>query len=313
MGVHVNVDNFVEAETARMFRDLQAKSGAPNTFSHVREPSPIDEQLVVRLNRDTLYSFAVVDTDNGVHLTIPEHGDRYVSAMVVSEGHFVPMVFHEAGRHSITRADVGSRHAVIAMRILVDAQDPADVEQVQHLQDACTIDAGPSVSFEMAEYDTASFDATRVALLELARGLTGFDGMFGLPGDVNPVRHLIGTAAGWGGLPQAEASYIGVEPKSGGRTQLTLKDVPVDGFWSVSVYDAQGFFVANSRDSYSLNSVGAVADEDGSVTIRFGDFDDHVPNVIPTPDGWNFLVRLYRPRAEILDGTWRLPELVPVP
>ena len=46
-------------------------------------------------------------------------------------------------------------------------------------------------------------------------------------------------------------------------------------------------------------------------TVRFGDFGPDVPNVIPTPEGWNFLVRLYRPRPEIHDGTWKVPALVP--
>ena len=82
------------------------------------------------------------------------------------------------------------------------------------------------------------------------------------------------------------------------------------GFWSISVYDAKGFFAKNDRDSYSVNSIVGIRDDDGSVTVRFGDFAPDVPNVIPTPEGWNFLVRLYRPRPEIHDGTWKVPALV---
>ena len=32
------------------------------------------------------------------------------------------------------------------------------------------------------------------------------------------------------------------------------------------------------------------------------------PNMLPITPGWNYLVRLYRPRAEVLDGTWKFPE-----
>jgi len=91
----VNVDNFVRAETARMFTDLQREAGGVNVFSHGREPTPVDRQTVIRLNRDTLYSFAVVDISAGASVTVPAHGDRYVSVMVVNEDHYVNAIFHD--------------------------------------------------------------------------------------------------------------------------------------------------------------------------------------------------------------------------
>ncbi|SKB07534.1 DUF1214 domain-containing protein [Aeromicrobium choanae] len=312
MALQVNVDNFVGAETARMFHDLQAQAGAVNEFSHLREPSPIESQLVIRQNRDTLYSFAVVDVEQDVVLTLPDCGERYVSAMVVNEGHFVPIVLHDAGAHRLTQDEVGSRYAVLAVRILVDSQDPEDVTEVDRLQDTLSIEAGSAVPFASDDFDKASLDATRDALLKLAAGLTSFDRTFGRPDEVDPVRHLIGTAAGWGGLPSTEAAYVGVQPDGDGPYELTMADVPVDGFWSISVYNAKGFFAENDRDSYSINNIVGVPNEDGSVTVRFGDLGADVPNVIPTPEGWNFLVRLYRPRSEIHDGTWKVPALVPI-
>ena len=106
-----------------------------------------------------------------------------------------------------------------------------------------------------------------------------------------PVRHLIATAAGWGGLPDQEASYIGVEPKLPiGEYELTVRDVPVDGFWSISVYNADGYFEPNDRNAYSINSITATPNDDGSVTVHFGGAHDQ-PNMIPIMDGWNYLVR----------------------
>ena len=86
--------------------------------------------------------------------------------------------------------------------------------------------------------------------------------------------------------------------------------MPVDGFWSVSVYNAEGFFELNDRDAYTVNSVTAVTEPDGSVIVRFGHGD--APNTIPIPEGWSSVVRLYRPRAEILDGSWTFPAATPV-
>jgi hypothetical protein len=56
--------------------------------------------------------------------------------------------------------------------------------------------------------------------------------------------------------------------------KLTIKgEVPVDGFWSITVYGADGYLHKNDQDSYSFNNVTAKKDADGSVTIQFGGCD----------------------------------------
>jgi hypothetical protein len=305
--VAVNVDNFVRAESDRMFASLAAEAGGVNRIGHHRAPTPVEHQPVIRMNRDTLYSAAVVDISGGARLTIPDGGDRYVSVMVVTQDHHINRVFHDPGEHSLTVEEFETPWVAVAARILVDPADGDDVAAVNALQDRLSIVAASARPFEMPDYEAASFDATRAALLELARGLTGFDHAFGARGDVNPVRHLLATAAGWGGLPDAEARYIGVEPRLPvGEYQLTVRDVPVDGFWSISVYNREGYFEPNARGAYSVNNLTAKPNADGSVTVHFGGDDDH-PNLIPIMDGWNYTVRLYRPRAEVLDGSWTFP------
>ena len=92
-------------------------------------------------------------------------------------------------------------------------------------------------------------------------------------GDVykRQVHHLVGTAAGWGGLPDAEATYVGVAPGLPvGEYELTVgPDVPVNGFWSISVYNADGFFEPNERGAYSVNNITARHNDDGGITVRF--------------------------------------------
>jgi hypothetical protein len=308
MAEHVNVDNFVRAETNRMFADLQRDAGGVNVFSHNRTPTSVEHQTVVRMNRDTLYSFAVVDISGGAAVTIPEYGDRYVSVMIVNQDHHVEQILHDPGDHELTVDRFGSAHVMVAARVLVDPGDADDVAAVATVQDGFGLEARSSNPFVAPDYEPESFDRTRRALAVLGSDLTGFTHMFGRRDEVDPVRHLIGTAVGWGGLPTSEAVYVGVDPKLPiGRYELTVGDVPVDGFWSISVYDANGFFAPNPAGIYSVNSVTAVRDGDGSVTVRFGDHGEGAANCIPITEGWNYLVRLYRPRGAVLDGSWTFP------
>jgi hypothetical protein len=164
-GVPVTADNFIRAESDLYF-DKLVKDGSFGKFIHNRELTPIDKQLVVRSNRDTLNSSAVFDLDAGpVKITLPNAGKRFMS---------------------------------------------------------------------------------------------------------------------------------------------------MQGFWSISVYNDEGYYESNDLNAYSLNNITAKKSEDGSVTIQFGGCDGTIPNCLPILKGWNYVVRLYRPRAEILNGKWKFPAAQPV-
>jgi hypothetical protein len=108
------------------------------------------------------------------------------------------------------------------------------------------------------------------------------------------------------------SNRISVVPtKNYGNTayRLHVKDLPVEAFWSVSVYKAAGYFEKNPYNAYTLNNLTAKKDADGAVTIQFGGGDGKISNCLPIMPGWNYTVRLYRPRAEILNGSWKFPEL----
>jgi len=120
---------------------------------------------------------------------------------------------------------------------------------------------------------------------------------------------------GWGGNPKKDATYINVFPeRNDGSVNhvLTVKDVPVDGFASITVYNAKGFMEPNDLGVNSFNNLTATPDADGGATVHFGGCDDGRVNCIPITDGWNYIVRLYQPRQAILDGSWTFPEPMPV-
>ncbi|MFC6239659.1 DUF1254 domain-containing protein [Longivirga aurantiaca] len=308
--IKVSVDNFVAAETARMMTNLMAGGGGINRFHHVRVPTPLDQQTVVRMNRDTLYSFAVVDLADGATVTVPDSSGRYLSVAVVNADHYINQVLHDAGQHRLQQADHGTRYVTLVARVLADPADAADVASANAVQDGLSVVAASSVPLAMPSYDQASFDSVRAALLALGRTVDGATGMFGRKDDVDPVRHLIGTAIGWGGLPDTEAHYLTVDPGLPvGEYRLVVRDVPVDAFWSLSVYNADGFFEASDEGGCSVNQFTAQVEDDGSVVVHFGGCGDGRPNCLRIMDGWNYTVRLYRPRPEVLDGGWVFPEI----
>jgi hypothetical protein len=87
--------------------------------------------------------------------------------------------------------------------------------------------------------------------------------------------------------------------------------VTVDGFWPISLYNAEGYYQKNPYGAYSLNNITSKKNADGSVTIQFGGCDGKIPNCLPIMNGWSHTARLYRPRPEILSGKWKFPEPQP--
>lgn len=309
--IPVTFSNFVRAESERMFAGVAA-AAAPNTWSHFREPTPVEHQTVIRMNRDTLYSAVILDISQGGTITLPDAGDRYLSVMLVNQDHYIPRVLHSGGTYELTASDIGSDWVMATARLLVDPQDPADVAIVNALQDQFAAHSVAGRPFTPLPFDEVSLTATRVPLIELAKGLGGLAGCFGTKERVDPIRHLLASASAWGGLPEEEAYYVNVDPGLPvGEYELKVGDVPVDGFWSITVYDAEGYIVPNAAGAYSLNNITGTRDEDGGMTVRFGG-DGSKPNTLPIMDGWNYLVRMYRPRPEVLDGSWTFPTMTEV-
>jgi hypothetical protein len=136
------------------------------------------------------------------------------------------------------------------------------------------------------------------------------------------------TAIGLGANRPQDAIYPASEeasngkPYEGSNTYVIHFDKgqlpPVNGFWSLTMYNTDYFFVANPLNRYTLSSRNKFkTNKDGSVDLYIR----HAPpgkareaNWLPAPDGdFKLMFRFYWPKEAIIDGTWKLPAVMPIP
>jgi hypothetical protein len=307
MRTAVDVSTFARAESDVAIKKIHDAVGF-NAWLHYRAPVPIDQQQVIRMNRDTLYSAVVLDLSQPAIITMPETNGRYQSLHVISQDHY-SYAKTSPGRYEITQEEVGTRFAYIIVRTFFS---PDDIEATNTLQDALQVEGGGSGPLEIPDWDIEQMMTAREALNTLVKLGASNEGAFGTREEVDPIKHLMFTAAGWGGMPLKNTfGDLGSVAKNDGTPHiLTAKDVPVRAFWSIIVYDADGFIPDNDLGIYSYNNITAEPDPDGSITIHLGGDPGHV-NYLPIADGWNYAIRMYEPEPQILDGSWTFPKIVP--
>jgi hypothetical protein len=270
----VTVENYNRAQTDVNFAGV-VKNGGFGKFRHGRELAPPAQQGVVRPNRDTLYSFAIVDLDAGpVTITLPDARKRFMGMQVVNEDQYTPVTYYGAGTHTLTREMVRTRYAIVVVRFFVYFSNEEDVRQVYALQDEIGFSQKKPGTFEVPHWDEASLKKVQAALQQLGTTLSDTRRMFGAnEKQVDPVKHLIGSAILWGGTPEKDTLYLPITPaRNDGNTiyRLKVKDIPVDAFWSVAVYNSEGYLYPNPYNIYALNSLTAKKGPGGAINIQFG-------------------------------------------
>jgi hypothetical protein len=305
----VNADSYARAEAAFQFEGMFKRSGGINKLVHVRQPIPLDRQRNMQMNRDTIYSSAVVDISTGASVSFPNSGDRYMSIAIVNEDNYTTAVYHGGEDIELTMKEHGTPFVALIARVLVNANDAQDLKIENDLQDEIQITASSANTYQRANYDIDSRNTPRELFRLLGAGLGEASFCNGKQTEVKETRHKICAAIGWGGLPTYEVVYAKNQNKQAlGDYQLRLKDVPVKGFWSISIYNDKGYFQENEYKAYSINNVIAEPNEDGSFTINFGEHKNGRKNFLPIMEGWNYVARLYLPSKDIQEGRWLFPE-----
>ncbi len=302
--VPVTLENYEVAESDLAFYNVTKLVGM-NTFFHFPTGAfDIDNQTVVRMNRDTYYSGAVIDTTQGATITIPETNGRYLSVMVVQNDHYIDQVFLEPGTHEITS---DTEFAMVAMRIRANQSDPGDDEAIAALRAGVKLEVGGNATHIRPNYDMDQLVALRDELTVEGTKLGTLMGMQGAHGTIEPMMHLYGTAIGWGLLPDAQAQYLGSPKFANDGCYMASYSAPpfnAPGFFSITMYDAGGWIYTEDG---ILNEFNMSLNDDGSFDAYFGECGD-VENNLPTVEGWNYILRIYEPRLEELQE-FRLPEM----
>jgi len=309
--VPVTLENYKRAESDLTFGNT-IKLGGVNKFVHLPvQPFDLSNQTVVRMNQDTIYSGAVVDVSKGATITLPETDGRYQSVMVVQNDHYVNDVFIGAGTYQI-KSDMDSDFVMVNIRTEINLTDPADAEKVVALQQAVKLDVKGDKVFKQPNYDMDQLVKLRVKLANEALALDSQNNMQGARGTVDEHLHLLGTAVGWGLLPDVNARYIAYAPEddTGVCYQATFQVPPFNapGFFSITMYDAEGWMF---NEKAILNKNNITFNEDGSFDVTFGECGDDAKNNLPVTKGWNYVMRIYEPKLDQLEA-YKLPTPVKV-
>ena len=203
---------------------------------------------------------------------------------------------------------MGSRYVMLVIRTQVNMTDPEDLAKVSALQDQLKLTQNDRGSYVITNnWDRPEVLKMREKYQKIVRekNITS-SMMFGKKGETTLENHNVGVSTGWGGMTSKQAVYPNFQPKNSNPATLTLKDVPVDAFWSITVYDQGGWI---NGEKFNINSSFAKVNDNGEYIIHFGG-DKSADNYLDTFEGWNFILRMYQPTEEYFDGSWKVPELI---
>lgn len=308
----VTAGTFIRAETDRMFYDVIHLPGSGiNKFFHFRNITPLAQQTVVRMNRDVLYSGAVVDAEKGATVIFPPMPDkRYASILVIDNDHYCPTVIYKPGKHELPH---DTKYMFLAIRIqLLNPNDTAEVAMVNKLKDQFIIESASNDEFKLPNWDKASLDSLRKNYEEEFSKFGRYpDEWMGAKGNLNEDTRKLAAAGAWGLFPNKDATYINYNGGNlaGDKCYVATYKVPdVGAFWSITVYGKDGYM---KSENSVINGSNVKLNADGKTfTVYFGAKEKcpkNVKNRVDITDGWNFLMRCYLPGKEILDGSYTLP------
>jgi hypothetical protein len=310
--VKVTPDTYIRAETDRTFRNISQQAGGVNRWFYIRKSTPLDQQTVVRMNLDTLYSASIVDTSKGATVTIPPlPAGRFMSVLLVDNDHYALAVYYAPGTYDLPR---DTKYLAVVVRTQVfSPKDAAEIVLVNKLQDAIVNKANSAYPLPPMQWESSSLKTLTEQYEKDSVQYKSWKGMMGPRGKVDEKTRHIAAAAAWGLNPEWDATYLNY---SGGHDhhvchKATYRVPENQAFWSITVYGSDGYM---KSENAVINSTHVKLNGDGTFTAYFGSKETcgNVPNRVDVTEGWNFLMRVYRPGPSVLDSRYKLATVEPV-
>jgi len=308
----LTAEEFIRAESLHFMKGMATREGI-NNFFHFKSLAKAEDKWVVSPNNDVIYSMAIVDASKGFTLTLPETGDRFITAQIVSEEHMSHQLVG-GGVYKFTGEEFGGSHVAVGVRVGTDAT-PSDVEYiVEQLQPQMMIDS--PANKDVPPYDEAALLKTRAALMIEYNKL---DNTFGvMTDDITKVtdweKFTYATAGAWGLSEDQYAMYLPYNLKNAKKDicyVATYTQPKVGQFWSITAYNNEKYLMANENNI--VNTGNVTLNDDDSFTVHFGSIEacegETIKNfILTTEDNWGFLLRAYEPDVEALKS-YKAPDI----
>ena len=291
---------FIRAESLHFMANMVQREGI-NNFYHFQTLAQAEDRWVVSPNNDVIYSMAIVDASEGFTLTLPETGDRFITAQIVSEEHMSVQLVG-GGVYQFEAGSFPGSHVAVGVRIGTDAMEE-DVQFIlETLHPETRVDAGGSGP--VPAYDEAAMLRVREAMMVEYDRMSDTFGL--MTDDVTKVedweRFTYATAGAWGLAADQYAMYVPYAlagAKADTCYVATYVQPIVDQFWSITAYNNEKYLMANENNIANTGNV--TLNDDDTFTVHFGSREacaevEGVRNfILTTEDDWSFLMRAYEP------------------
>jgi hypothetical protein len=304
-GVVITPENFIHADSVRAFnKEIEQSQGKVNVVRPVRELTNADNQDVIRMNRDTLYTRVVLDVKGGATITTKAYAG-YQNINVIDEQHSQIASLTGAGTLKVDESMLTMGHhvyVIVRTGLIRKLKEKEMMAKAHKAQDNVSITYNASTPFVPAvDYDFSTLDKVKYKILAEFAAHPSKDAAkkgLGTLKERDPAMARVVVAIGWGALAGQQAVYSAFSGNKE-RASFTITTAPnayKTGFFSITIYNATGYI---ATINYAFNSDDMVKNRDGSYTITFLASGEPVKkgekNVVRTPRGklWTGVIRSY--------------------
>jgi len=304
-GVVITPENFIQADSVRAFyKEIEQSKGKVNVVRPVRELTNADNQDVIRMNRDTLYTRVVLDVKGGATITTKDYAG-FQNINVIDINHSQIASLTGSGTVSIDESMLTEGHhvyVIVRTGLLRDLPVEEMMAKAHKAQDEVKVTFHSSEDFvPKVKYDFSTLDKVKYKILKEFAQKPKKDVVkngLGTVKERDPDAARVVVAIGWGALAGQQAVYSAFSGNKE-RVSFTIADKPnanETGFFSITIYNADGYI---ATINYAINSDDMVENKDGSYTITLlasGEpVKDGEKNIVRTPRGkiWTGVLRSY--------------------